>query len=264
MTQRMRLVVGCALVLAAAVPIIVALALSSGGGSAGASGRGGGAIAGASSFKPVTEPARVTLTPALPRSGALVADVLRRTRILVAPGGRLVARLTPRTEFGSPQTLLVVARSPGWLGIISPLVGNGRVGWIPASAASLRHVAVEIDVSLSARRLTVLNGGSVLARYTVAIGRPDAPTPTGRFAVTDRLAPRPVSSSYGCCIIALTAHSPHRIQGWSGGDRVAIHSTLDTSAMGQAVSHGCVRVTLDEGMWLMHHIPLGTPTVIRQ
>jgi lipoprotein-anchoring transpeptidase ErfK/SrfK len=264
MTQRMRLVVGGALVLAAAVPIIVALALTTGRGAVGASGRPGGAMTGAASFKPVTGATPLATTPALPRSGALVADVLHRTRILAAPGGRMVAKLTPRTEFGSPQTLLVVARSPGWLGIISALVGNGRVGWIPASAASLRHLAVEIDVSLSARKLTVLNGGSVLARYTVAIGRPDAPTPTGRFAVTDRLAPRPVSSAYGCCIIALTAHSPHRIQGWAGGDRVAIHSTLDTSTLGQAASHGCVRVTLDEGMWLMHHIPLGTPTVIRQ
>jgi lipoprotein-anchoring transpeptidase ErfK/SrfK len=28
------------------------------------------------------------------------------------------------------------------------------------------------------------------------------------------------------------------------------------------VSHGCVRLTIAEGRWLMAHVPLGTPTII--
>ena len=104
--------------------------------------------------------------------------------------------------------------------------------------------------------------GNVLAHYTVAIGRPSARTPTGRFAVTDRLATGDPSGPYGCCVLALSAHSPHAIQGWDGGNRIAIHSTPDTSSIGLAVSHGCMRLTLAEGRWLMNHVPLGTPTVI--
>ena len=61
------------------------------------------------------------------------------------------------------------------------------MAWIAQRAASLSRVSWELKVSLSARRLTVLNAGRVVERYTVAIGMPDAPTPTGRFAVTDRL-----------------------------------------------------------------------------
>jgi lipoprotein-anchoring transpeptidase ErfK/SrfK len=117
-------------------------------------------------------------------------------------------------------------------------------------------------VSLSARRLTVLNGGKVVKRYTVAIGRPAAPTPTGRFAVTDRLATGDPSGPYGCCILALSARSPHAIQGWNGGNRIAIHSTPEVSSIGQPVSHGCLRLTLAEGRWLLGHVPLGTPTLI--
>jgi lipoprotein-anchoring transpeptidase ErfK/SrfK len=30
------------------------------------------------------------------------------------------------------------------------------------------------------------------------------------------------------------------------------------------VSHGCLRLTLAEGRWLLSHIPLGTPTIIRE
>jgi lipoprotein-anchoring transpeptidase ErfK/SrfK len=101
-----------------------------------------------------------------------------------------------------------------------------------------------------------------MKQFTVAIGRPDAPTPTGRFAVTDRLRTGNPGGPYGCCILALSAHSPHTIQGWTGGDRIAIHSTPDVSSIGQAASHGCVRVTLAQGRWLLAHIPLGTPTLI--
>jgi lipoprotein-anchoring transpeptidase ErfK/SrfK len=105
-------------------------------------------------------------------------------------------------------------------------------------------------------------GGRIVARYKVAIGAPASPTPTGRFAVTDRLKTGDPSGPYGCCIVALSAKAPHAIQGWNGGDRIAIHSTPETWSIGQAISHGCLRLTLAQGRWLLAHIPLGTPTLI--
>jgi len=108
-----------------------------------------------------------------------------------------------------------------------------------------------------------LHGGKVVKRYTIAVGAPGSPTPTGRFAVTDRLTTGDPSGPYGCCILALSARSPHAIQGWAGGNRIAIHSTPETSSIGQAASHGCMRLTLAEGKWLLDHVPLGTPTIIR-
>jgi lipoprotein-anchoring transpeptidase ErfK/SrfK len=196
-------------------------------------------------------------------SGALVATILRRTNLLASPGGHVrIARLLTKTQFGSPEMLWVVSHVPGWLGVMTPDAGNNRVGWIAENATALSRVSWELKVSLGARRLTVLEGGKAVAHYTVAVGAPYAPTPTGRFAVTDRLLTGDPSGPYGCCILALSAHSPHAIQGWTGGTRIAIHSTPETSSIGEAASHGCVRVTLPEGRWLLDHIPLGTPTLI--
>jgi lipoprotein-anchoring transpeptidase ErfK/SrfK len=191
-----------------------------------------------------------------------VAVVLHSTSLRAAPGGRSLAHLTTRTQFGSPETILVVRHVPGWLGVVATQAGNGRLGWIAQRAVSLTRITWELKVSLGSRRLTVLDAGRVMKQFTVAIGRPDAPTPTGRFAVTDRLRTGNPGGPYGCCILALSAHSPHTIQGWTGGDRIAIHSTPDVSSIGQAASHGCVRVTLAQGRWLLAHIPLGTPTLI--
>ena len=205
------------------------------------------------------QPAALRLPPG---QGALVALLRHPTAMRAKPGGRVLARLKLKTSFGSPQAMWVVRHSGTWLGVVSPSAGNNRLGWIRASDASLSRVTWQLRVSLSARKLTVLDNGRVKQRYTVAIGAPDAPTPTGRFAVTDRLLTGDSAGPYGCCILALSAKAPHEIQDWSGGDRIAIHSTPETETIGEAVSHGCVRLTLAEGQWLINHIPLGTPTVI--
>jgi len=170
----------------------------------------------------------------------------------VSEQGTSASRLTPAPQLGSPIP-------PASGALVAEIV---RPTWIRLSATTLSRVQYEIKVSLSARRLTVLDSGRVVERYTIAVGRPTAPTPTGRFAVTDRLATGDPTGPYGCCILALSAVSPHAIQGWTGGDRIAIHSTPDTPSLGLPVSHGCIRLTLAEGRWLMYHIPLGTPTVI--
>jgi lipoprotein-anchoring transpeptidase ErfK/SrfK len=253
-------------VLVPLVPILVAVSIGSRGGSAGRH-----TSAAAPTFAPAPSTAAVPSSSAArqatglqlpPGRGALVAQLRRGTALHATPGGRVLAKLAVKTEFGSPAAMWVVRHSGRWLGVVSPAAGNNQVGWIPASVASLSRVDWELKVSLSARRLTVLDHGRVTQRYTVAVGAPTAPTPTGRFAVTDRLLTGDPAGPYGCCILALSAKAPHAIQDWSGGNRIAIHSTPETQTIGEAASHGCVRLTLAEGKWLVNHIPLGTPTVI--
>jgi lipoprotein-anchoring transpeptidase ErfK/SrfK len=262
--RRPRIALATILALVPLVPILVAIVVTSG-----HAGRAAGTIA---TFTPVTTGAFATPAPAPappnpapgePGSAALIAHVTRTTALRAAPGGPVIKPLKTRTEFGSPEFLWVARTAPGWLGVITPLAGNGKLGWIPASAATLSRSPWELRVSLATHTLSVIRSGRTLARYPVAIGRPSAPTPTGTFAVTDRLSTGSPAGSYGCCILALSAVSPHPIEGWTGGNRVAIHSTPDASSIGKSVSHGCVRVAPGDGRWLLEHVPLGTPTVIR-
>jgi lipoprotein-anchoring transpeptidase ErfK/SrfK len=256
-------------VLVPLVPILIALLMGGGGGSAAVLTNAvtvpapkfapAPATAATPSRSPAPRPTGLQLPPG---HGSLVALLRHATALHARPAGPVLAKLALKTAFGSPQAMWVVRHSGRWLGVVSPTAGNNRVGWIPASVASLSRVTWELRVSLSARKLTVLDNGQVKQRYTVAIGAPDAPTPAGRFAVTDRLLTGDPAGPYGCCILALSAKAPHAIQDWSGGNRIAIHSTPETETIGEAVSHGCVRLTLAEGQWLINHIPLGTPTVI--
>jgi lipoprotein-anchoring transpeptidase ErfK/SrfK len=240
------------------IPIVIALLLSSGSAGAGTTST--------SPYKPLATTAATSTQPGLllpPGNGALVALVQHATKMRSSPGGHTYAKVPTHTQFGSPQAMWVVRLSGSWLGVISPLAGNGKVGWIPARVASLSRTPWELQVALSKHQVTVLDSGHVRARFTIAIGAPSAPTPTGRFAVTDRLTTGTNVGPYGCCILALSALAPHAISDWDGGNRIAIHSTDETSSIGKPVSHGCMRLTLAEGRWLLHHIPLGTPTIVR-
>jgi lipoprotein-anchoring transpeptidase ErfK/SrfK len=271
MTARSRLLIGFALLIPVIPIVIGVLVISSSTGDAADHGVGSG------SYTPVTiaasSPGVLAKAPpfasgssALPSgSGAIVAQLTSSAVMRSKPGGGTpIATLGLKTPFGSRDVMWVERRSGKWLGVASPMAGNGRLGWILASAASLRRVNYELKVSLSQRHVTVLYHGRQVERYLIAVGMPSAPTPTGNFAVTDGLSTHDPSGPYGCCILALSAVAPHAIADWSGGNRIAIHSTPETSSIGHNVSHGCMRLTLPEGQWLLDHIPLGTPVIIRE
>jgi lipoprotein-anchoring transpeptidase ErfK/SrfK len=188
--------------------------------------------------------------------------VLRRTALLATPGGRRVGRLERRTEFGSPKVVSVLRERGGWLRVLVPERPNHRPGWIRAAATRRGATDVSIHVDRSARRLTVRRGERVLRRVSVAVGRPGTETPTGRFAVTDKLRTRRPDSPYGCCAIALTGHQTKLLPGWPGGDRLAIHATPQTETIGTAASLGCLRAGTRDLQALLRIVPLGTPVFV--
>jgi lipoprotein-anchoring transpeptidase ErfK/SrfK len=192
-----------------------------------------------------------------------IAQVTRPVALYAYRGGPAVARLGAATEFGSPQTLGVVRNRGRWLRVISTKLPNGRSGWVRARAVRLTTTPTSLTIDLSRRLLFFKRGDQVVRRMKVTIGRPGSPTPTGRFAVTDKLAGSNYGPYYGCCILALSAHQPNLPAGWPGGDRIAIHGTNAPSTIGAAASAGCLRAGDADLRILMRRVPLGTPVFIR-
>jgi lipoprotein-anchoring transpeptidase ErfK/SrfK len=201
------------------------------------------------------EPAHVI---AQVRSGDVVALHSR-------PFGPVVARVGAVTPFGSRRALGVAGRRGRWLAVSEAGVDGNRPVWVDADAGGLRYSStrLELDVDLSERTLTVRGDHAALRRFSVGVGAFASPTPTGHFAVTDKLAGRTFSAAYGCCILALSAVQPNLPAGWTAGNRVAIHGTLSPSDFGHAVSAGCVHAPDADLRYLMRIVPLGTPVVIR-
>jgi len=203
-------------------------------------------------------------TATIPGSGTLTAYVAHGTALRSAPGGRAVGTLPAKTPFKSPQVVSVVSERPGWLGILTSALPNGRVGWIRAGAGRLFRTDWSMEAMVAQRTLVVRHGARVVARTRMAVGRPGHETPAGRFAVTDKLLISRPGSPYACCVLALTGHQTKIPQGWGGGDRLAIHSTNDPSSIGQPVSLGCMRINATVALQLVRTVPLGTPVRIVQ
>jgi len=214
-------------------------------------------------FAPQPASGRERPTADEPAGRWLTARLKKPTKLRRAPGGRAVARLRTRTEFGSPRVLGVVARRDGWLQVVATELPNGDRAWIRSADARLGSTDWSIRVDRSARRLVLRRGDSRVERLTVAVGRPDTPTPRGRFTVTDKLRPARADSPYGCCIVALSGRQTKLVEGWPGGDRLAIHATPQTETIGDAASLGCLRARDADVRALMRRVPLGTPVFIR-
>jgi len=192
--------------------------------------------------------------------GSPVATLaVRALDLHASPGSpHTVARVADTTEFGTPTHLAVVAAGAGWLGVLSPELANGVVGYVRTTDVRVAHDPYAIEVDLSRHRLTVWKNGRRTHTIRVGIGQPPSVTPSGRFSITDKLRDF-MPSVYGCCILALSGHQGNLPAGWTGGDRLAIHAG---SGVGAAVSAGCLHASDADLRYLLARLPLGTQVVI--
>jgi lipoprotein-anchoring transpeptidase ErfK/SrfK len=185
--------------------------------------------------------------------------------VFAAPGDSQPTTTLPATTgFGSARALLVVDENDqqdGWLEVALPTRPNGSTGWIRADGVAIEEVQYELVVDVAARTLTLLDGGETVLRADAAVGRPDLPTPTGEFYLTDKLATGD-DGAYGPFALGLSAHSEVLTEFAGGDGQVGIHGTNDPSSIGQPVSHGCVRVANDVITRLADLLPLGTPVTV--
>ena len=202
--------------------------------------------------------------PVLEEVSDMAARVPPGTRIALRarPEGSVIATIGGRTEFGSPQTLAVAARKGDWVAVRSPALENRELGWARTAQLRLLSRPLSLEVDLSERELTVRDPDGPERRIEVAIGAPDTPTPRGEFYVTDKLPGADFGTYYGCCILALSGRQPNLPEGWSGGDRLAIHGS-PTPTWGKAVSNGCLHAEEADLRYLMRTVPLGTVVMIR-
>ena len=207
-------------------------------------------------FPPLLEPAGISLR----------VDPGKRVSLLDRPGGKVIKRIGDTTEFGSPQVLSPTGRSArrdGWLAVSHTSLGNDRVAWLQPKRArvSVRTRAVRLEVDLSRREVVVHPEEGQPRRISVAVGAPNTPTPPGEYYVTDKLRGADFGPFYGCCILALSGHQPDLPQGWSGGDRLAIHGS-PTPTWGQNVSNGCLHAREVDLRYLLKTVPLGTVVTV--
>jgi hypothetical protein len=192
------------------------------------------------------------------------ATAARERPDLYAP---VVARLGARTPEGTQNIVLVLDRRTGadarlWIRVALPALPSGATGWVLRRAlAGYGAVRTHLVVDLGAFRATLLRGGRPVFSAAIGVGRPEWPTPTGRFYVRNRLT-RYASPFYGPVAFGTSARSSV-LTDWPAGGFVGIHGTNRPELLPGRVSHGCIRLRNEDIRELARLMPIGTPITIR-
>ena len=215
----------------------------------------------------VTATATASATPArvetvFPAAGPLRVDSVA-VRRAPAPGAAVIKTMHQfRPDYRLQEILAVAARQGAdgrpWYRISVPMRPNGTYGWVPAASVSLRPTVGRIVVHRTSRTIDVYRHGKLALHAFVAVGAPGMETPVGQYYVAARFVPD--DPFLGVFAVETSAYS--RLTEWPGGGVVGIHGTSMPQLLGQAVSHGCVRVANSTAAALRRLAPLGTPISI--
>ncbi len=146
----------------------------------------------------------------------------------------------------------------------------GKADQPPATAVNT--VTREILLELGKRQISLIENGTPVRSWPVAVGDPSTPTPTGRFKVENKVVnPQYQSTKSGKINPTLGAQGPlgDRWIGFkqSGINQYGIHGTPSAWAWTvnsrAAVSNGCVRMLTPHVRELFDKVELGTPVVVK-
>lgn len=127
-------------------------------------------------------------------------------------------------------------------------------------------IETRLVLKLKERRVYVFQGDKKVASYPVAIGKKGWETPTGQFQVIQMVEHPVWQNPWNGTIIPAGPNSPlgeRWIGFWTDGKNyIGFHGTAGEHLIGQAVSHGCVRMRNKDVKALYQYIKMGTPVVV--
>ena len=133
----------------------------------------------------------------------------------------------------------MVASMAAVLGV--PAMGQQAAAVQAAPVEAAPVVKRVIVVSLEDKKLALVEDGQVKKVYTVAVGKPSTPSPTGTFTIARRVK-NPTYSHDGKTVLP----GPGNPVGtrWMGLNikGYGIHGTNEPRSIGKAASHGCIRM----------------------
>ncbi len=147
---------------------------------------------------------------------------------------------------------------------LSPPAMPSDTTYLPEAQAPL---PTHLVLSLRERQVFVKSGDEVLAAFSVAVGKPGTPTPTGEFEIFEMIE-NPIWQSPWTGEV----HSPGpdsalglRWIGFASLDNgvIGFHGTPTVSSIGRAASNGCVRLRNDDVVELFRHVQVGMRVVVQ-
>ena len=121
-----------------------------------------------------------------------------------------------------------------------------------------------VYVNKKSRYVTVYKGSirnwTVVKRFRCSIGKPSTPTPSGTYRMSSKVLHFGESKGYSVWYASGfigTTYLMHSVVCYRGTKRVS------DGRLGQAISHGCVRMAMGNAKWIYNNVPRGTTVYIK-
>lgn len=123
-----------------------------------------------------------------------------------------------------------------------------------------------LKIKLKERRVYVYRDNQVKSTFPIAIGKPGWETPTGRFQVIQMVKDPAWQHPWNGKVFPPGPNNPLGVRWigfWTDGkNTIGFHGTPNERVMGQAVSHGCVRMRNRDVVALFELVKVGTTVVV--
>lgn len=137
----------------------------------------------------------------------------------------------------------------------------------PASAPTqLQAAPLRLVLKLNERRVYVYRGEVIETSYPVAVGKAGWETPTGEFEVFSTVAEPGWTNPFTNEVMPPGPDNPlgdRWIAFWTDGENlIGFHGTPNRESVGQAASHGCIRMYNEHIRELFEGVEVGTPVTV--
>ncbi|MEA5469044.1 L,D-transpeptidase [Spirulina sp. 06S082] len=166
------------------------------------------------------------------------------------------------------------------LGLQSPILASPIEAISPAQLTSLLEIPplgdadkflpkvaeYRLILRLGDRRVYYYEGEELIVSYPVAIGREGWETPRGNFEVFQKVVNPTWQHPFTGEIVPPSANNPLGVRWigfWTDGENaIGFHGTPNEELIGQAVSHGCVRMRNTDVIALFEKVEMGTVVIV--
>lgn len=151
-------------------------------------------------------------------------------------------------------------RNSGWLVALALLLAAAASA--QSGQSPIAHSHRQVLVSLADRKLAILEDGSVIRVFPVAVGASLSPSPVGTFQIVSQID-HPTYYHPGV-VIPAGRNNPLGPR-WIGLSKkgYGIHGTNDPRSVGKAASHGCIRMRNRDVEQLYRMVRVGDEVEIR-
>ncbi|MEB3339330.1 L,D-transpeptidase [Okeania sp.] len=123
-------------------------------------------------------------------------------------------------------------------------------------------------IKLSDRRVYLYQNNQLKTSYPIAIGREGWETPTGTHKVIQKIANPTWKHPFTGEVVLPGPENPLGVRWigfWTDGKNyIGFHGTPNEETVGEAVSHGCVRMLNQDVLVLFEKVEIGTTVVVEQ